>query len=84
MIHRGSREVAPGCGSAVTPINMVKKRKLFPIDKKRLLPKDIELLEWLDRGGRPGGDEDFEKLLDRVAHTRGGTSAAASWGHKKT
>ncbi len=30
---------------------------------KQLLPKDIKLLEWLEKGGRPGGDEDFLKLL---------------------
>lgn len=33
---------------------------------EQLLPKDKKLLEWLEQGGRPGGDEDFEKLLDKI------------------
>ena len=39
-------------------------KKILPKMKtKQLLPKDIKLLEWLEKGGRPGGDEDFLKLL---------------------
>jgi len=39
-------------------------KKILPKMKtKQLLPKDIKLLEWLEKGGRPGGNEDFLKLL---------------------
>src|SRR5947209_13428093 len=43
-------------------------KKILPKMKtKQLLPKDIKLLEWLEKGGRPGGDEDFLKLLKLVS-----------------
>ena len=39
-------------------------KKILPKMKtKQLLSKDIKLLEWLEKGGRPGGYEDFLKLL---------------------
>ena len=39
-------------------------KKILPKMKtKQLLPKDIKLLEWLEKGGRTGGNEDFLKLL---------------------
>jgi hypothetical protein len=42
------------------------KRILPKMKMEQLLPKDKKLLEWLEQGGRPGGDEDFEKLLDKI------------------
>ena len=48
---------------------MVKKQPYPPVDRKKLLPKDKKLLEWLEKGGRPGGYEDFLKLLDLAVRT---------------
>ena len=48
---------------------MTKKQSYPPVDKSKLLPKDKKILKWLEKGGRPGGYEDFEKLLDLAIHT---------------
>ena len=48
---------------------MTKKRNLFPIDKKRLLPKDSKLLEQLEKREISGEEKDFEKMLDLIATT---------------
>lgn len=38
-----------------------------PVDKSKLLPKDKKIRKWLEKGGRPGGYEDFLKLLKLVS-----------------
>ncbi len=48
---------------------MTKKQPYPPIDKKKLLPKDRKIREWLEKGGRPGGYEDFLKLVKSAATT---------------
>ncbi len=40
-------------------------KKIFP-KMNQLLPKDIELLERLEKGGGQGAMENFEKLLNKI------------------
>ena len=50
--------------NTVENVNTRLWKKILPKMKtKQLLSKDIKLLEWLEKGGRPGGYEDFLKLL---------------------
>jgi hypothetical protein len=62
---------------------MAKKRSYPPVDKKKLLPKDKKLLEWLEKGGRPGGYEDFLKLL-KLASTPLPKQKSSKASHKRS
>ncbi len=48
---------------------MTKQQPYPPIDTAKLLPKDKKLLEWLEKDGRPGGEEDFLNLLKLAVRT---------------
>jgi hypothetical protein len=48
---------------------MKKGQPYPPVDKKKLLPKDRKVREWLEKGGRPGAYEDFLKLVELAATT---------------